>query len=300
MNDHLLRFQFVGTAVRGEWLELGPAWREVVSRHADEDVATELLGELTAAAMLLSATIKHTGRLTAQIMGDGPISLMVVECRASGTFRATVKRSSDIAMPDSESPDATELLNPNGSARFAITIDPRNDGQTAYQGIVPVEGSSVATILERYMDRSEQLPTRLWLAANSHRTVGLLLQKIPLAASEIDHDIDAWDRMQKLADTLSRSEMLATEGDTLLHRLFWQEQCSAIESRPLRFECGCSRERVATMLRMLGAYELDGLIAERGEVAVNCDYCNTPYRFDAIDVRSLFEPVVSPTTPTRH
>ncbi len=299
MTDRLLRFDVSGSPVRGEWIELDSAWREIVTRHSQESEAIAVLGELTAASMLLSATLKHRGRLTAQITGDGPISLMVVDCHAGGTFRATLKRSAQAAAQAGGASDAIGLLNPNGGARFAITIDPREEGTTAYQGIVPLEGTSIATMLEHYMDRSEQLPTRLWLAADEQRAVGLLLQKIPQPAGSALPDVDAWGRLQKIADTLSSAEMLGTDGDTLMHRLFWQERTAMTQTHTLSFACSCSRKRVADMLRMLGANDLRNLLAEQGLVSVNCDYCNTPYGFDAVDVQALFEADALPPNPTR-
>lgn len=288
MSDQLLRFQVADTSVRAEWVELSTAWQEVVERHSLSETGITLLGEMTAASLLLAATLKHQGSLTAQIIGNGPLNLMVVECQADGAFRATLKRSDVRPLPDPTSMDLNELINPDGDARFAITLDPKTAGRQAYQGVVPLEGSSMAQILERYMSRSEQLETRLWLAADGQRVAGLLLQKLPSEGDIPPVDGDAWDRLQKLAETLQPEEMLANDARTMMHRLFWQERLGPIESRPIRFECHCSKQKVAAMLQMLGQDELADIIEELGEVAVSCEYCNTPYNFDPIDVESLF------------
>lgn len=301
MTNRLLRFQIANTPVRAEWVELSDAWQQVVQRHQLNEASLGLLGQLTAASLLLSATLKHRGSLTAQIIGDGPISLMVVECQANGAFRSTMKPSARHPMPDDAHPDISTLINPGGKARFAITLDPKEQGKSAYQGIVPIEGDSVARMLERYMFRSEQLPTRLWLAADANRIAGLLLQRLPDPSREQAEgfDSDAWGRMQKLGDTLQPDEMLSNDAETMLHRLFWQENTGAIEARTMRFECLCSRTKVATMLQMLGKAEVDSIVQEQGKISINCEYCNTPYNFDAVDAAALFESGVAPGTQTR-
>ena len=295
-----MRFQIVGTPVRGEWIELDTAWQEVVSRHNLDDASLSLLGQLTGASLLLAATLKHQGSLTAQIVGDGPISLIVVECIANGAFRSTSKLSEKHPMPANPTVDVATLVNPGGKGRFAITLDPREEGQSAYQGIVPLEGNSVARLLERYMFRSEQLPTRLWLAADKQKVAGLLLQRLPLTGgTATSTDTDAWPRLQKLADTLEPAEMLDSAGQTMLHRLFWQENTGPLERRPMRFECACSRDKVIAMLQMLGKDEIDSIVEEQGKVSVNCEYCNTPYEFDNVDAAGLFQPTAVDGTDTR-
>jgi len=300
MSNQLMRFQIAGTPVRGEWIELDTAWQEVVSRHNLDDASLSLLGQLTGASLLLSATLKHQGSLTAQIVGDGPISLIVVECMANGAFRSTIKLSEKHPMPAKPTVDVATLINPGGKGRFAITLDPREEGQSAYQGIVPLEGNSIARLLERYMFRSEQLPTRLWLAADKQKVAGLLLQRLPLTGgTATPTDRDAWPRLQKLAETLEPAEMLDSDGQTMLHRLFWQEKTGPLEMRPMRFECACSRDKVIAMLQMLGADEVDSIVQEQGKVSVNCEYCNTPYEFDKVDAAGLFQPTAVDGTETR-
>ncbi|MGB7184778.1 MAG: Hsp33 family molecular chaperone HslO [Burkholderiaceae bacterium] len=288
MANRLLRFLMADAGIRGEWVELDTSWFEVVKRHSLDDRCTSLLGELIAATLLLAATIKHEGSVTAQIVGDGPVKLAVVQSRAEGSYRATLKLSESRPLPDDPEAALSDLLNPGGQGRFVITIDPETEGGTSYQGIVPLEGQTVARMLERYMFRSEQLPTRMWLAANGERVSGLLLQKMPLDDRGPSPDSDGWNRMQKLGETLTRDEMLEIDGETALHRLFWQEPIGEITSKPLHFACQCSRDRVATMLKMLGQQEIDDIIQEQGNVSVNCEYCNTPYVFDPIDSASLF------------
>lgn len=302
-QDFVRRFLLDGTAVRGEIVSLDDCWRQIASRHDLPRAALETLGELSAAAVLLSATLKFDGSLIMQIHGDGPIALMVVECRSDGRLRATVKeREGELIPPDAR---LGELVNREGRGRFAVTLDPRirNENRQPWQGIVPFEGNSVAEVLEHYMQRSEQLPTRLWLAAGPERASGLLLQQLP---TEGGRDVpvtdpDAWNRMEKLADTLERSELLELPPAELLNRLFWDEPLRGFDPRPVYFGCGCSRAKVAGMLKMLGVAEVEDILSEREPVEVRCDFCNQAYQFDAVDCAALFRDAVTGEHPTsRH
>ncbi len=326
--DTLQRFMLRGAPVRGEVVSLDAAWREVAGRHAFPRSVRDRLGELCAAGLLLSASLKFDGALILQIHGDGPVSLLVVECEADGTFRATAKLRDGETCP--EEADLATLVNAHGRGRFVVTLDPRTDTphRQPYQGIVPFEGRTVAEVLERYMARSEQVPTRLWLAADDARATGLLLQRlpeeggrpvawapgpaddgtgprgeagIPGPASVPPEDADGWNRMQHLADTVTRDELLALPPESVLRRLFWQEPLTAFDARSPRFACTCSREKVAAMLRMLGREEIASILAEQGSVGVRCEFCNAPYEFDAVDGAELFlsEPP-APGSQARH
>ncbi len=293
-----------GSAVRGEIVSLDLSWQQIAQRQQGlPETVVQTLGELCAAAVLLGATIKFDGSIILQIHGDGPIALVVVEYQHDGSLRATVKmREGQIAPPGA---CLQSLVNSGGRGRFAVTLDPRirSDSRQPWQGIVPFEGDSVAAVLERYMQRSEQVPTRLWLAADGGRAAGMLLQQLPSEGGRpsAPDDPDAWNRMQHLADTLTEGELLQHSSADILNRLFWQERMHGYEPRGLRFGCSCSRAKVAGMLRMLGAAEVEEILAERGEVEVRCDFCNQPYEFDAVDCAALFQPNLSGDTPlARH
>jgi molecular chaperone Hsp33 len=288
-----------GAPVRGESVSLDAAWRAVLERHADLPAAVrDCLGELSAAAVLLAATLKFDGSLVLQIHGDGPVSLVVVECQGGGQFRATVKlREGAIVMPDDR---FGQLVNRSGQGRFVVTLDPRSrsPNRQPYQGIIPLTGESVSEVLEHYMASSEQVPTRLWLAADAQRACGLLLQKLPDIGGRVqpahvtqgtgEADTDGWNRLQKLADTITPDELLQLASPEVLHRLFWQEQLHSHDEADLRFHCTCSREKVAGMLKMLGRAEVESILAERPVVDVNCDFCNQAFAFDPVDCATLF------------
>jgi molecular chaperone Hsp33 len=293
--DTLHRFLFEQSPIRGEIVHLDSAWRTVQENHDYPPALRRAMGELMAAAALLTATLKLKGSMILQIQGKGPVSLLVVECTGDMTMRATAKWSGDL--PES---GLAELI---GDGRFVITLDPKNCKQ-AYQGIVPLEGGSVAEILQNYMTRSEQLETRLFLAADDQRASGMLLQKLPApeqAAHTTGEDADTWPRAGHLADTLKPEEMLQLPAEEILHRLFHEEDIRLFDPQPVSFHCGCSRENVANMLRMLGRAEIDSVVAEQGGVEVHCEFCNRRYHFDRVDVEQVFAAeIVVPAGRTRH
>lgn len=288
-TDHLTRFLFDNAAIRGELVHLDATWRAVQEKHDYPPVLRHAMGELMAAAALLAATLKLKGALVLQIQGKGPISLLVVECTGDMTMRATAKWSGDL-------PEAglAELI---GDGHFVITLDPKDGGQS-YQGIVPLEGASIAEILQNYMTRSEQLDTRLVLFADDQQAAGMLLQKLP---QQHEQDTDAWERLGHLAATLKREELLQLAPEEVLHQLFHEEDVRLFEPQAVRFHCSCSREGVANMMRMVGKEELDGVIAEQGEIEIHCDFCNQRYAFDAVDLEAVFASAVNaPGGSSRH
>ncbi|MDQ8034032.1 redox-regulated molecular chaperone Hsp33 [Bordetella genomosp. 1] len=299
MTDLLKKYLFETRTVRVQAVRLTDTWRDAQAHHAYPAAIQRLLGELVAASTLLAANIKFDGSLILQIQGDGPIALLVVECRSDLSVRATVKVREGHEVPT----DGTmqSLLNPNGNGRFMVVLDPHRKvpGQQTYQGIVPLEGETVAEALEHYMKASEQLDTRLWLAADDNVAAGLLLQRLPDHGGEDRPQVtaevagEAWSRALHLGGTLKSDELVATDTDTLIHRLFWEETLIAFDPQPVRWFCPCTRERVAAMLRTLGQAEVEDILAERGEVEVTCDFCGKPYRFDPVDCAGLF----SPATP---
>ena len=177
-----------------------------------------------------------------------------------------------------------------GDGRFVITLDPK-DGNQAYQGIVALEGESIAGILRNYMTRSEQLETRLWLVANEKCAAGMLLQKLPEQPDALD--VDVWDRASRLADTLKPDELLTLTAGELVHRLYHEEDIRLFDAQAVTFHCTCSRENVANMLRMLGRAEIDSIIEERGDVEVHCEFCNQHYVFDRVDADAVFSDIMA-------
>jgi len=288
--DTLQKFMFENSPVRGELIEISEAWQQVQSRRSYPAVVSTLLGEMMAAAALLSANLKFDGAIIMQIHGDGPVQLLVAECDAALRLRATAKLREGAEI--SEQAGLQQLVNAHGEGRFAITLDPtdKKPGQQAYQGIVALEGESVATVIENYMMRSEQLDTRLWLAADDKVARGLLLQKLPDEGGKTAAltDADVWNRTVTLASTLNQQELLGTDIMTLLQRLYWEETVRVFDPRHPTFHCGCTREKVGNMLKMLGREEIDSALADLGKLDINCDFCGQDYLFDPVDCMQLF------------
>jgi len=294
-QDTLQKFIFDNAAVRGELIDISATWREVLARHSYPAPVKKVLGQMTAAAALLSANLKFNGSIIMQIHGDGPVSLLVVECDADLRLRATAKLAPDAVVAE----DATlsSLLNAHGKGRFVITLDPLDKvpGQQPYQGIVPLDGGDVATVIENYMLRSEQLDTKLWLAADDNVSRGLLLQKLPHHGGKADatplseeEALETWNRAVILGSTLKEEELLSTGIDVLIQRLFWEETIRVFDPLHPQFHCSCTREKVGNMLKMLGQAEVESVIAEHGTVGVNCDFCGQHYEYDKVDCAQLF------------
>ncbi|MDR7095737.1 Hsp33 family molecular chaperone HslO [Hydrogenophaga laconesensis] len=310
--SELHKFVFEGLPVRGMLVRLTDAWQEILRRHRDAGgypaAVTELLGEMTAAATLMQANIKFNGALVMQIMGDGPVKLAVAEVQPDLSLRSTASVVGEVA----EDAPLSHMVNVNNQGRCAITLDPKDrlPGQQPYQGVVPLFGDrrekleKLSEVIEHYMLQSEQLDTRLVLAADDKIAAGLLIQRLPLqgegnlAGQSTARDEDQigvnedYNRIAILASSLKREELLTLDADTILRRLFWEENLRRFdpltgESGP-RFACTCSRERVSSMLRGLGRDEVESILAEQGQVEVGCEFCGAQYRFDPVDAAQVF------------
>jgi molecular chaperone Hsp33 len=288
-TDTLHRFLFEHLPIRGEIVRLDSVWQSVIERHDYPPVLKNLMGELCAAAVLLAATLKLQGSMVLQIHGKGAVKLLVVECTGDLELRATAKWEGDLSQGSLQ-----DLV---GDGRFVITLDPK-DGNQAYQGIVALEGDTIGEILQNYMTRSEQLETRLWLAADGKVAAGMLLQKLPQQREHMDED--AWGRATQIAATLKAEELLTLTAQELIHRLYHEEDIRLFDAQSIVFRCACSRENVARMLQMLGREEVESILAERKEIEVHCEFCNERYLFDAIDAEAVFSDVAPPMNQTLH
>ncbi len=328
--SELHKFLFDGLPVRGAIVRLTDAWQEILKRRATNNETgaypapvTELLGEMSAAAVLMQANIKFNGALVLQVFGDGPVKLAVVEVQPDFGVRATATIQGDVAAQASLS----QMVNQNNEGRCAITLDPldRLPGQQPYQGVVPLFGDQkeklekLSEVLEHYMLQSEQLDTTLVLAANMDVAAGILIQRLPLeGAGNLAGKYDAvereaalgqsedYNRISILAKSLKAEELLGLDIETVLHRLFWEEPLLRFE--PLvgetgpKFRCSCSRERVGRMIKGLGVQEVESILSERENIEVGCEFCGQQYHFDPVDAASLFTQVEAspPTGPSVH
>jgi len=309
--SQLHKFLFNGLPVRGMLVQLTDVWQEVLKRRAANadtgaypEAVRHLLGEMTAAAVLMQSNIKFNGALVMQIFGDGPLKLAVVEVQPDLSLRATAKVVGELGAAST----LPEMVNVHNEGKCAITLDPLNKmpGQQPYQGVVPLfddqrnKLDKFSDVLQHYMLQSEQLDTTLVLAANDTTAAGLLIQRLPvkgegnLAAKATMDDEDEigrnedYNRISILAASLTADELLNLDAENILHRLFWEEKLMRFEPLAPSFACSCSRERVSNMIRSLGTAEVESILAELGQVEVGCDFCGQQYRYDAVDAAHIF------------
>lgn len=291
MTNQLNKYIFADQLTRAQTVELSTAWQTGLAHQQYPEPIRNLLGELTAAAVLLAGNLKLDGSLILQAQGDGPIALLVVECTSDYDIRATVSLREGVEIPE----DATlqNLLNTYDNGRFAVILEPKaGTDMQPYQGIVPLEGDTLAEALENYMKHSEQLESKIFLAADGSKANGLLLQRLPGTGGHIEGtdapEEPSWDRAKQLVNTIKNEELLELPAAELIHRLFWQEDLMLLEPMDVRWHCPCTRERVANMLISLGRDEIESILSEQEQVEVSCNFCGKPYEFDPVDCAQLF------------
>lgn len=290
MSDSLKKYLFSDRSVRVQTVRLEQAWQQAQQDHHYPDAIRNILGELTAAAVLLASNLKFEGSLIMQIQGDGPVALLVVECDHLLNIRTSVKlREQHITAEDFPS-----LVNAHGNGRFVLIL--MQADTPPYQGIVGLDGNSPSEVLQSYMKQSEQLDTILHLAADRTQACGLLLQRLPHHGGTATQNASSWERASMLVQTLNRQELLELSSETIIHRLFWQEDLIALEEQSVTWQCTCSRERVANMLISLGEAEVHAILQEQADhhIEIKCDFCCQAYSFDEADCKTLFE------SATRH
>lgn len=299
-HDTLHRFLFENTPIRGNHVSLNLSYQKALQHQQMPDALKRALGELMAASALLTATLKMEGTLIMQIQSKGVLKLLVVECNSEFGLRATAKWDGDIA-------DDQHLFDLIEKGQFVITIDPK--GKQAYQGIVPIEGESIAEVLQNYMYRSEQIDTRLWLSSDDDTAAGMLIQKLPdttnqttMTPEQKAEQLETWNRIGYLAETIKSEELLSLDAQTVLRRLFHEEDIELFEPHHTHFFCSCSRHAVANMLRTLGEAEINSILEDEGKIDIHCDFCNQQYVFDEVDAKELIlsEAESSDNSPNLH
>ena len=289
-GDEVRRFIVENRPVRGHWVRLEGAWRELRAHKEYPEPVRELLGQAVAASVLLAATLKFNGTLTLQLQGNGAVRLLVAQCTHDFRLRA-VANFDDAAVEGviTESHGGAAFRRLVGTeGRIVVTIE-SNERNQRYQGIVPLSGASLADSLESYFATSAQLPTRVVLAADSERGVGVLVQKLPDPTNADESDMMAvWEDAQRGIERLSTTDLLLKPVEELLQRGFAAHDMRLFKGAPVQFECRCSEGRVSSLLRALGEEEVRDVLKEQGAVTVTCEFCHRPYRFDAVDVEALF------------
>lgn len=276
MNQDILhRYLFDNADVRGELVQLQDSYQYVIGSHAYPLVLQVLLGELMAATSLLTATLKFSGDISVQLQGNGPVSLAVINGNNLQQLRGVARWDGALA-------DDANLADLFGEGYMVITLTP--DEGERYQGVVALDKPTLAACVEEYFNQSEQLPTSLWLFADGKQAAGMFLQILP---SQADHNHD-FEHLSQLTSTIKAEELFTLEAQDVLHRLYHQEEVRLFDPIEVSFKCTCSRERSAAAIKTLDRAEVEAILAEDGNVAMGCEYCNANYVFDGIDIAAIF------------
>lgn len=279
-KDSLYRYIFDGVSVRGELVQLGDTYQQIISSKEYPAPVQSLLGELLVATSLLTATLKFEGSITVQLQGDGPVKLAVINGDHDQKLRGVARWEGDV-------PATTNIKELLGNGHMVITITPTKGER--YQGVVGLEGESLATCLEGYFANSEQLKTRIWLRTGEFegaaKAAGMLLQIMPDGQGE-EGD---FEHLEQLTETVKNDELFSLEAEDVLYRLYHQETVKLFDPQEVVFQCGCSRERSASAIASIERTEIEHILTEEGKISLHCDYCGSSYDFDSVDVAALFE-----------
>lgn len=275
IQDILHRYLFDNADVRGELVQLQDSYQQIIGSHAYPPVLQILLGELMAATSLLTATLKFNGDISVQLQGNGPVSLAVINGNNQQQLRGVARWDGKLA-------DNASLTDLFGQGYMVITLTP--DEGERYQGVVALDKPTLAACVEEYFNQSEQLPTSLWLFADGQQAAGMFLQILP---SEEDHNHD-FEHLSQLTSTIKAEELFTLDAQNILHRLYHQEEVRLFDPIEVSFKCTCSRERSAAAIKTIDRAEIETILAEDGNVAMGCEYCNANYIFDGIDIATIF------------
>lgn len=276
MNNYVQRFLLEDLNIRGAVVHVESVWQQMLENRKYPEPVMQLLGELSATTLLLGDNLKQSGRLTVQLKGDGPVSMLVIDCDENLRLRGMAKYAPNVAarpVPD--------LL---GHGQLVMTLD-MHSMREAYQSIVPLDGDTVGEIFEHYFKQSEQLPSRLFLTTSDNAISGILLQKLPSADA---CDPDGWTRIEALAATTHDEALFRLTAEEILSRLFLEETIRVFDSQSVSYGCHQDPSKIYNMLQLLGREEVDAILRESGEVVVHDDICNREYRLDALTIDAIF------------
>ncbi len=297
MSDKLHRFLLENLHVRGEWVKLDTAWQAILETSSYPKPIQAILGEATAAIALLAASLKFKGSLVLQMNDTYPVNMFVVQAKSDGSVRAIARWDGgigdhatfdDLFRGKSEQPPHPQ------SGSMVISVE-QEDSRERYQSIIALQGNSIADTLSAYFEQSEQLPTHFFLSANDERAAGFMLQSLP---SEFKSE--GWNHALTLAKTITDDELLGLTVKELLHRLYHDQDLRLYDPENIHFKCTCSQQKIDNMIRSLGEKEADSVIEEKGNISIDCQFCNQRYELDAIDVRRVFTEIGNPGTGSLH
>ncbi len=283
-NNVLNRYLFEDLSVRGELVQLDEAYQRIISSKEYPAALQKLLGELLVSTTLLTATLKFEGSITIQLQGDGPVSLAVINGDHDQKIRGVARWEGDIA-------DDATLHEMMGKGYLVITIEPKKGER--YQGVVGLEGETLADVIEGYFANSEQLKTRLWIRTGEHEgkkhAAGMMIQVMPDGTGKPED----FEHLEQLTATVKNEELFTLPANELLYRLYNQDSVRLYEPQPVEFHCGCSRERSGAAIITVDKTEIYDILAEEGTISLHCDYCGTSYTFDEPEITELYTQATS-------
>jgi molecular chaperone Hsp33 len=295
-KDTLRPFIIENTDIRGEWVHLDESWQELLGASKYPAAVRQVLGEAAAAVCLLAATIKFDGSLILQINGTGPVNMLVIQATSDGHIRglAQIDEQAEGQQLESRIPD----LFGQGQIVISIVTDKENE---RYQGIIVLQGDTLAHCLDDYFKQSEQIPTRVYLTSDDNSAAGLLIQQLPgketadqpILSEPDDERSESWAKASSLTNTLTSEELLTLDINTLLHRLFHEDDLRLFDGSKISYQCSCSREKIENTIRSLGKAEVTEIIDEQEKIEIHCDFCNTLYSLDVIDIEGIFNQQIS-------
>lgn len=276
-KDTLQRFIFEHANVRGEIVHLEKTYQSIIEQRNYPPRVQNLLGEALVSCLLLASSIKFAGTLTLQFQGDHRLPLLLVQCDQELNVRAFAQCAENLGDLDY----TTAFLN----GHMALTINQDNQ-ITVYQSTLPIQATSMSENLMNYFAQSEQISTKVWLAVGEKSAAGMLLQLMP--GEDSAHREQFWEYAVQLGQTVSETELLTLDNQTLLYRLYHETELRIFAARPTQFKCRCTQKKMDQVLRVLGEHDAKELVEEQGKISIRCDFCNQEYNFDAIDVTMFF------------
>lgn len=288
MQDHIQRFLFKDLNIRGQHLQIDQAWQKMIAERHYTPELTKVLGELTAIAIMLANGMKHSGKVSIQVQGSGPVNLLLVEATHDLKIRGVAKTNAPLTTQSS----LDELL---GDGQILVTME-NTQTQSFFQSYVPREENSIAKAFESFLSQSEQQPSKLWLAANDSGIGGVLIQKMPTTD---DHDEDGWERIHLLTDTVTDEELIELEAEPLLHRLFHEELIELYSPQEVNYDCPQNKSKVDDMILSLGEAEARKILEEQGEIVIHNEICNFHLRYTKDDIDRLFASASTNAEPSQ-
>lgn len=276
-SDTLQGFIFEHAPIRGEIVHIDKTFQTIMNQHPYPAMVKNLLGEALVSCLLLTSSIKFEGSLNLQFQGDKRLPLLLVQCDNQLNIRAFAKYTEGLEIID--------YANAFLEGQMVLTIDQNKQTQT-YQSVVPIQSTSMSENLMHYFAQSEQIATRVWLAVNDTQAAGMLLQLMP--GEEGVQREQFWEYATQLGQTVTEHELLTLDNQTLLYRLYNETDIRVFDSRSTCFKCRCNHEKMKQVIKILGEEDAKELIEQQGQIDINCDFCNTKYTFDVIDLTLLF------------